>query len=205
MGLWALAGSHCMDYLTDGVVERWFVDSIPGGAKLARQLVGAGLWYEHADGWVFHDWDGYQPTRESVLAERAATKERVKKHRSNGARNGVTPPVSNGVGTTPPSPSPDLTQTSTRQSLPIPGENVTDSASSTIEKLARQTGITVERIREHVRDKCHRDVDDYQVFEIAQSILQRARTYPANPERYVLAAISKSPFEVQQLIDREVA
>ena len=75
MGLWTLAGSHCMSYLTDGVVERWWVESKPRGVKLAARLVAAGLWHEHPDGWVFHDWEEFQPTREQILAERGAAVE----------------------------------------------------------------------------------------------------------------------------------
>ena len=87
MGLWTLAGSHCMAYLTDGVVERWFVDSMPDGAKLARKLVTAGLWDEHPDGWVFHDWAEYQFTREQVLADREGAAERMRRVRANRKAN----------------------------------------------------------------------------------------------------------------------
>ena len=87
MGLWTLAGSHCMAYLTDGVVERWFVDSMPDGTKLARKLVTAGLWDEHPDGWVFHDWAEYQFTREQVLADREGAAERMRRVRANRKAN----------------------------------------------------------------------------------------------------------------------
>lgn len=87
MGLWTLAGSHCMAYLTDGVVERWFVESMPDGAKLARKLVTAGLWDEHPDGWVFHDWAEYQFTREQVLADREGAAERMRLVRANRKAN----------------------------------------------------------------------------------------------------------------------
>ncbi|AUG28774.1 MULTISPECIES: hypothetical protein [Microbacterium] len=87
MGLWALAGSHCMSYLTDGVVERWFVESKPNGVKLAAALVKAGLWDEHEDGWVFHDWDEFQPTSEKVLEDRADARERMRKVRANKKAN----------------------------------------------------------------------------------------------------------------------
>ncbi len=87
MGLWTLAGSHCMAYLTDGVVERWFVESMPDGTKLARKLVTAGLWDEHPDGWVFHDWAEYQFTREQVLADREGAAERMRRVRANRKAN----------------------------------------------------------------------------------------------------------------------
>lgn len=87
IGLWTLAGSHCMSYLTDGVVERWFVESKPDGVKLAAKLVKAGLWDEHEDGWVFHDWEEFQLTREQVLADREVAAERMRRVRANRKAN----------------------------------------------------------------------------------------------------------------------
>uniref|UniRef100_UPI003018A971 hypothetical protein n=1 Tax=unclassified Microbacterium TaxID=2609290 RepID=UPI003018A971 len=87
IGLWTLAGSHCMSYLTDGIVERWFVESLPGGVKLAGRLVKAGLWHEHPDGWEFHDWAEFQFTREQILADRGAAAERMRRVRANRKAN----------------------------------------------------------------------------------------------------------------------
>lgn len=83
MGLWTLAGSHAMSYLTDGFVEAWFVESWPHGAELAKVLVREGLWLEAEGGWQFHDWGVYQPTRESVLADREAAAARMRSVRAN--------------------------------------------------------------------------------------------------------------------------
>ena len=79
MGLWTLAGSHSMCYLTDGFVEAWFVDMFPEGRELAGRLVEAGMWLPVDGGWQFHDWADYQPTRESVQAEREAANERKRR------------------------------------------------------------------------------------------------------------------------------
>lgn len=87
IGLWTLAGSHCMSYLTDGVVERWFVESKPRGIKLAGDLVKAGLWDEHEKGWIFHDWEEFQFTREQILADREGAAERMRRVRANRKAN----------------------------------------------------------------------------------------------------------------------
>ncbi|CAM3740231.1 hypothetical protein ACXYTP_19235 [Tsukamurella ocularis] len=105
IGLWALAGSHCMAYLTDGYVERWVVESWPDGVALAGRLVDAGLWDTHPDGgWMFHDWRLYQPTKAQVDEDRRKERERKaawresKRSGTDGGRPGGTPGVSPGGG-----------------------------------------------------------------------------------------------------------
>jgi hypothetical protein len=74
MGVWVLAGSWSADNLTDGFVpasmlSRW------GTRADAKRLVEVGLWHEDEqdgeDGWRFHEWDERQPTKTSVLEQRA--------------------------------------------------------------------------------------------------------------------------------------
>ena len=82
MGRWTLAGSWCMDNLTDGFVPasvpvRWAAT----WRKLAAALVDAGLWCEHVKdgeaGWLFHDWDKYQPSAAKVRKDRKDARERM--------------------------------------------------------------------------------------------------------------------------------
>jgi hypothetical protein len=87
-GLWLMCGSLCGSQLTDGFVPEWFVKTWPKGLKLASLLVSAGLWErvewddpERENGWYFHDWDHFQPSRKQILAGREKTRERVAKHR----------------------------------------------------------------------------------------------------------------------------
>ena len=103
MGLWTLALSYCCDLLTDGVVSRERAARLAGGpstaAKLAAALVAARLWHpadapcddeactahrqpDGTDGWRFHAWGSYQPTRASVDAER-------KRKQEAGRRGGI--------------------------------------------------------------------------------------------------------------------
>ncbi|WP_156316598.1 hypothetical protein [Leucobacter japonicus] len=120
MGLWTLAGSHAMSYLTDGFVEAWFVESWPHGSDLAGELVREGLWLEVPGGWQFHDWGKYQPTRESVLADREAAAARMKAVRENRKRRSPerspepSPNVRDefGLGSASPSPTPELSKDS---------------------------------------------------------------------------------------------
>jgi hypothetical protein len=91
MGLWVLAGSYASGYLTDGHVPEWYVDSWPGGRKLAARLVEVGLWNVaegDAGGWRFHQWndDGRQPTRSEVEERRAYDRERKAEARAQAAK-----------------------------------------------------------------------------------------------------------------------
>ena len=83
VALWVRAGSYCGNHLTDGVVPRHVLAMLQGTPEQAGELVTAGLWLDHVDGYQFHDWLIYQPTREKVERERKSSRERVKKHRAN--------------------------------------------------------------------------------------------------------------------------
>lgn len=100
MGLWVMAGSWCADQLTNG----WLPDYIamrldPDYEQHAKALVQVGLWVEETrdeePGWAFHEWNepGRQPTKDQVLADRAAAadrqkraRDRAREHRDRGSR-----------------------------------------------------------------------------------------------------------------------
>lgn len=90
VALWTRAGSYCAGHLTDGEVKRSTLRVLAADRDAATELVMAGLWDENGNGWTFHDWDQYQPTREEVLKERAAATERkrVSRERSRKASQG---------------------------------------------------------------------------------------------------------------------
>jgi hypothetical protein len=87
LGLWAHLGSWCADELTEGFVSDDDLDyHLPGlGADLAKRLEAVGLFErvtrDGNDGWYFHDWDDYQPSKEEVLSDRAANAARQKRFR----------------------------------------------------------------------------------------------------------------------------
>ena len=88
MALWVRAGSWCAQQLTDGLVPREVIPLL-GGHDHAETLVKVGLWAEVPDGYTFHDWEIYQPSREDVEAERAAARERMRdiRKRRKGVQN----------------------------------------------------------------------------------------------------------------------
>jgi hypothetical protein len=70
IGLFTLAGSWSSAHLTDGVIPEQLVTSMQATRKQCESLVSAGLWDVHPQGYAFHDWADYNPTRAEVLAKR---------------------------------------------------------------------------------------------------------------------------------------
>ena len=83
-------------YLTDGHIGRAALPSLARGMAayrergrlvtaeaLAEQLVAAGIWDRAMDGYQVHDFLVYQNSREKVLGERAAARERMAKLRGS--------------------------------------------------------------------------------------------------------------------------
>lgn len=91
IGLWVLAGSWCMDQLEDGFVPDFIARRLdPDWQAHAAELVDAGLWEVSEKGrlrgWRFHDWVDHQPSKEKVMADRAANAERVRRWRDEKAK-----------------------------------------------------------------------------------------------------------------------
>lgn len=71
LGLWVVAGSWSAQALTEGRIPRHVLPRLmPKWDRYARELVALGLWEETEDGFVFHDWADYNPTRAEALAQR---------------------------------------------------------------------------------------------------------------------------------------
>lgn len=89
MGMWVRAGSWSLQQLTDGFIPTHIMLTI--GTKInANALVSAGLWDETEGGYLFHDWDEYQPTSAEIRSGRAAVHEaKAKAGRIGGVASGV--------------------------------------------------------------------------------------------------------------------
>jgi hypothetical protein len=90
MGLWVLAGSWSGAEESDGWVPSYVLTRLagPGAETLADRLVSAGLWHadtvESEDGYRFHEWETYQPTKARLEAKRADARERMARARAQG-------------------------------------------------------------------------------------------------------------------------
>jgi hypothetical protein len=94
--LWLAAGCYCAKELTDGVVPAACLPllaaeaQVSGPGKLAARLVVAGLFEERDGGYAIHDYLAYNPSRATVLAERARVNEvRAAAGRLGGLRSGA--------------------------------------------------------------------------------------------------------------------
>lgn len=92
--LYLAALCYCGAQLTDGHVSTRSLPLLAIDADvddvdaLAAQLVAAGLWHAVAGGYQVHDYLAYNPSREQVLAARAAARARMAAHRRrDGARS----------------------------------------------------------------------------------------------------------------------
>jgi hypothetical protein len=82
VGLWTVAGSWCADQLTDGLVPEYMLTVWGSPPAAPQSLVEAGLWERISDGYRFCNWLEYQPRKEDVDAERAASRERMRELRA---------------------------------------------------------------------------------------------------------------------------
>jgi hypothetical protein len=82
VALWVRAGAWAARNLTDGFVPSGMPARLCDDADNAvKELVRRKLWSRVKDGYRFHDWTKYQPTRESVEHEREAATERKRRER----------------------------------------------------------------------------------------------------------------------------
>lgn len=82
IGLWAVAGSWAADQLTDGHIPDYMIIEWGAPPTAPDALVDAGLWERTHDGFTFYNWHEYQPSKQDVDAERAASRERMRELRA---------------------------------------------------------------------------------------------------------------------------
>ncbi|MDJ0337435.1 hypothetical protein [Cryobacterium sp. PH31-O1] len=99
VGLWTIAGASCAKHLTDGHIQTFMLDEWGADPLSAEALVASGLWETTPQGFVFHDWEGWQRTREEVEGKREAERLRKKTWRENRAdqKANHVPPLSHGT------------------------------------------------------------------------------------------------------------
>ena len=99
-GLDASAISWCGQHLTDGKIRSAQLPAVMPGPRrdelvaFAEELVDVGLFERNGDGYLVHDFHDYNPTREKVLKDRGAARDRMSRVRANKPRTSgeVRPP-----------------------------------------------------------------------------------------------------------------
>lgn len=80
-GLWVRCATYSAQYLTDGHIPVDVAHSY-GRTREIDALLAAGLWVQNGDGeYLMPDYLEYNPSKEQVLAERAANRERQARRR----------------------------------------------------------------------------------------------------------------------------
>jgi hypothetical protein len=81
VALWTRAGAWSARNLTDGFVPTGMPARLCDDHETAvRELLRRGLWKRTGGGYIFHDWGGYQPSREAV--------EKLRKTRAEAGKRG---------------------------------------------------------------------------------------------------------------------
>lgn len=187
MGVWVLAGSWCMDNLSNGFVPE---DVLPrwGTKADAKALVDVGLWHpdekDGEPGWSFHDWHEFQPTRAEIEALR---QKRAEAGRQGGKNSGASRRKAKGEASASGGASRGLEAKSNPQSQPHSLSVVaTSSQSSSATRGLDDDGLT--RIRQALNN-----CPEKHARECAQFVLAKAPDNVRNPAAYVLAAIRDEP------------
>jgi hypothetical protein len=85
LATWTRAGEWSAWQLTDGAVPREMLPALSGDAAdpegVVRDLLHRRLWEPAAEGWQFHDWLDWNPSREAVLAKRKLAADRTRRWR----------------------------------------------------------------------------------------------------------------------------
>lgn len=83
MGDWFVAACWCAGQLTDGFLPEDARLELRITPKSCELLIDAGLWEERIEGFQFHNWLKYQPSKAEVYARRAADAKRQAKGRAS--------------------------------------------------------------------------------------------------------------------------
>lgn len=193
-----------MQHLTDGHVPSGLITALGGEWDDTTALVNAGLWSRADDGFQFHDWAEYQPTRDQIEAERAKTRERVEKHRStkrgNAVGNAVTTPDVQVPQSQSQSQSHRPTYVNESQSLDNRAREATDSLSVVQQQMAARAGLDVERIRGKVFDQLGIHLTLVNALALGNHICSKTKKWPNTPTPYVLTSITRNPAEIEKHI-----
>lgn len=91
IGLWTLAGTWSARHLQNGKVPDYMIEELAGSDHLAKILVDVELWHITEGGYVFHNWEQWQPTREAVEARRQSEADRKARWRQSKQDKGTRP------------------------------------------------------------------------------------------------------------------
>lgn len=165
--LWVVGLSWCARNLTDGVIPSRQVSrlvTLDDPPTVAAHLVELGLWTTHPDGFEVANYHRYQPTRESVLAQREADAKRKRRSRESTDAPGNVRPDSERIPSPPvPGPVPDTPSSSSV--LPVDSvhgvavDDVLDIVAD-LRLAANQAAGKIKTSPARWRDRCRENLPD---------------------------------------------
>lgn len=158
MGLWVLAGSWAAANETDGFVPQSVLSRWSSKARaLAKQLCVAGLWSQREQdgepGYLFHDWDEYQPSRKELQVKRDAARDRMQRVRANRrtrSREQDENVRANASGT-----SPEVRSTPSRSRPDPSSSSSSPSPRATIAAVTDATDDETTKVIDLIQTECH--------------------------------------------------
>lgn len=217
LGLWVVCGSWSADHQRDGFVPTKYVLTLDRDGA-ASELVDAGLWRDVDGGYLFHDWQDFQPTKQDSEERRERTSQaRAEAGRKGGQRSGeVRRAKQNEAKTKQNEANVEAKKVDEAKRSPVPSRPVPtrplDDDSPVIE-------VTTDRAREILTDKEKtllaqiginpsvwvtvldkhgiqlRTPADY--VRLAQHLLAKTLTEKHNPTGYLIGCVTSNPLEIR--------
>ena len=206
--LWLRAGSWSAQQLTDGFIPRAVDQLLGDDGTLAAQLVDVGLWEVLPDGWAFHGWDEFQPTRNEVEELRRKRSEAGKRGGKRSGESRRSKPEasasrlleakSNPVPSRP-VPTPDTNSSNDHHVRKLTRASEPDDQSN-LGSFFEHVRIEPVAIRTVIESQLGLALTDQEVFGLYSDLSQLANGSIRNGQAYILKVIQDTPFEVQKLI-----
>ena len=139
--LWVSALSYCACYETDGHISTHTLPTLYPNKHRARAisaLVKSGLWEPINGGYVFHDWEHYQPTKARKDAERKDKRDRMRALRAQSVTSNRR--VTN-LDVTSKLPTPDPTRPEVAKATYIGGASANAETATPTRRRSRKTRI----------------------------------------------------------------
>ncbi|HEX6967609.1 MAG TPA: hypothetical protein VF174_02095 [Micromonosporaceae bacterium] len=200
LGLWVVAGSWSAQNLTEGFVPNHVLARLmPRADRFATELIKVGLWERAENGYQFHDWTDFNPTRSEALAvkERQSSGGSVGNHRRWHEAKGKVDPACrycrNGHRPTDRSTDQSTESVANRPSRPDPTRRVGGSIgeSSTGSGRAREDDDFDQKIADMLHAETGKAVPLEWAARVRRQILSGRA--PDDPLAYVAAAIRGEP------------
>lgn len=201
IGTWTLCGTWSAAHERDGFVPEHMLDELGATIAGAESLIRVHLWKRRRGGFVFVNWDEFQPTRAEKMEKRRSDSERqaAKRARDAAERAALSQRDTTGIQRSRPVPSRPEEED---QDSPTRPELRSDSPQDD----AAVHSPVVESVIRACSKHCARDLHPLVVHEVVAWLDARRGPNPPPlqvPARYYGSAIARSAFEVQQMIDEK--